>query len=85
MKSIKILGTGCAKCNKLYELADQAASELGLEYQLEKVTEFLACQPPLAPERVEAILSRVRERQAAVGYGGDYAAWLEKVAPAPAA
>ncbi|MGI9430690.1 MAG: hypothetical protein ACR2PQ_00655, partial [Myxococcota bacterium] len=60
-------------------------SKAHLEPQLEKVTEFLSSEPPLAPERVEAILSRVRERQAEVGYGGDYAAWLEKVAPAPAA
>jgi len=40
MKSIKILGTGCAKCNKLYEAADQAAKELGLEYEMEKVTDM---------------------------------------------
>ena len=67
------------------EAALSEDSKAHLEPQLEKVTDFLACEPPLAPERVEAILSRVRERQAAVGYGGDYAAWLEKVAPAPAA
>lgn len=35
---IQILGTGCPKCKKLTELADQAAKELGLEYQVEKVT-----------------------------------------------
>ncbi len=35
---IQILGTGCAKCKKLGELADQAAKELGLEYEIEKVT-----------------------------------------------
>jgi hypothetical protein len=29
----------------------------------------------------EAILARVRERQRAVGYGGDLTAWLEKVTP----
>jgi small redox-active disulfide protein 2 len=40
MKSIKILGSGCAKCNKLYEAADQAAKELGLEYEMEKVTDM---------------------------------------------
>ncbi|MBT4288139.1 MAG: thioredoxin family protein [Deltaproteobacteria bacterium] len=40
MKSIKILGTGCTKCNKLYEAADQAAKELGLEYEMEKVTDM---------------------------------------------
>ncbi|HNV70620.1 MAG TPA: thioredoxin family protein [Candidatus Ozemobacteraceae bacterium] len=35
---IQILGTGCAKCTKLAELAKQAADELKLDYQLEKVT-----------------------------------------------
>ncbi len=37
-KEIKILGTGCPKCIKLAELAEQAATELGIEYELEKVT-----------------------------------------------
>lgn len=40
MKTIKILGSGCAKCNKLYEYAEQAASALGIEYQMEKVTDM---------------------------------------------
>ena len=33
-----ILGTGCAKCAKLYEATEQAAQSLGLQYELEKVT-----------------------------------------------
>ena len=28
MKKIQILGTGCPKCKKLYECAEQAAKEL---------------------------------------------------------
>lgn len=36
---VQILGTGCPKCKKLGELTDQAAKELGLEFELEKVTE----------------------------------------------
>jgi small redox-active disulfide protein 2 len=40
MKSIKILGSGCAKCNKLYEMADQAAGQLNIEYEMEKVTDM---------------------------------------------
>ncbi len=35
-----VLGPGCAKCKKLAEAADQAARELGLEYQLSKVTDL---------------------------------------------
>ena len=40
MYKIEILGMGCAKCNKLEELARQAADELGLEYELEKVKDM---------------------------------------------
>ena len=40
MKAIKILGTGCPKCEKLTELTEQAANELGLEFEIEKVTEL---------------------------------------------
>jgi small redox-active disulfide protein 2 len=38
MKKIQILGTGCPKCKKLAENADAAAKELGIEYDIEKVT-----------------------------------------------
>lgn len=40
MKKIQILGTGCAKCKKLTEHAEQAANDLRIEYSLEKVTEI---------------------------------------------
>ena len=38
MKKVQILGTGCPKCKKLAENAESAAQELGVEYELEKVT-----------------------------------------------
>ena len=34
---IQILGTGCPKCNKTYEHAQQAVRELGVAAELEKV------------------------------------------------
>ena len=40
MKDLKILGTGCPKCQKLAEAAKAAADELGLAYELEKVTDL---------------------------------------------
>jgi small redox-active disulfide protein 2 len=40
MKKIQILGTGCAKCKKLAENAKLAAESLGLEYEMEKVTDL---------------------------------------------
>ncbi|MEE9369857.1 MAG: thioredoxin family protein [Sedimentisphaerales bacterium] len=40
MKKIQILGTGCPKCKKLAENTETAAKELGIEYQIEKVTDI---------------------------------------------
>ena len=40
MKKLQILGTGCPKCKKLLELTEQAAIELGIEYEIEKVTDM---------------------------------------------
>jgi len=40
MKKIEILGTGCPKCKQLAANAEQAATELGIEYELEKVTDL---------------------------------------------
>ena len=37
---IQILGTGCPKCEKLAKVADQAAREIGLDYELVKVTDI---------------------------------------------
>ena len=40
MKQILILGTGCPKCKKLAENAESAARDLGIEYEIEKVTQI---------------------------------------------
>ncbi|MDD4870799.1 MAG: thioredoxin family protein [Kiritimatiellae bacterium] len=40
MKTLQILGVGCAKCSALMETTEQAAKAMGLEYKLEKVTEL---------------------------------------------
>jgi small redox-active disulfide protein 2 len=37
---LQILGTGCAKCNALTTATKQAAEALGLQYDLEKVTDL---------------------------------------------
>ena len=39
MKKLQVLGTGCPKCKKLAENAEAAAKALGIEYQLEKITD----------------------------------------------
>ena len=40
MKKIQILGTGCPKCNQLTENAESAAKELGIDYEIEKITDI---------------------------------------------
>jgi small redox-active disulfide protein 2 len=37
---IQILGMGCAKCDKLEERTRQAAKELNLDFQVEKVKDL---------------------------------------------
>lgn len=39
MKKIQILGPGCPKCRKLAEESEKAARELGLEFEIGKVTD----------------------------------------------
>ena len=40
MKKIQVLGTGCPKCRKLAKNAEAAAKDLGIEYELEKVSDI---------------------------------------------
>jgi len=40
MMKIEILGTGCSKCQKLEANAKKAVAELGLEVQVEKVSDL---------------------------------------------
>jgi small redox-active disulfide protein 2 len=40
MKTIQILGSGCAKCQRLAEAAEAAARDLGIEYRIEKITDI---------------------------------------------
>ena len=40
MKKIQILGTGCAKCEKLAASTKEVADNLGLQYEMEKVTDL---------------------------------------------
>ena len=40
MKKLQILGSGCSKCKKLTEQVELAASQLGIEHEIEKVTDM---------------------------------------------
>jgi small redox-active disulfide protein 2 len=40
MKKVQILGTGCPKCKKLFEAAQQAVKETGIEAEVIKVEDI---------------------------------------------
>ena len=40
MRKVKVLGTGCKKCNMLIEKVAQIAEENGIDIELEKVSEL---------------------------------------------
>jgi len=66
MKKIQVFGGGCPKCAKLYEHAEAAARELGIEYTIEKVGDFnkiaeagIMATPALAVDGVVKLEGRV--------------------------
>jgi ferredoxin--NADP+ reductase len=61
-------------------LADGARKEARAE--AEKIAAAVEARPKLPPEEVGKIVYRLRERQRAVGYGGNYRAWIAKATPA---
>jgi small redox-active disulfide protein 2 len=40
MSTIKVLGSGCANCQRLTALTEQALAELGQTIEVEKVTDY---------------------------------------------
>ena len=41
MKTVQILGTGCAKCEKLMQNAEEAIKQSGSEATIEKITDIM--------------------------------------------
>ncbi len=39
--NIKVLGSGCSKCKKLYDATNEAVKELSLEASVEKVEDIM--------------------------------------------
>ena len=71
MALIQILGTGCPKCKKLAENAEAAAQALGLDYQIEKVTDLsqimafgVMLTPALAVDGVVKVVGKVPDVEA---------------------
>jgi NADPH-dependent glutamate synthase beta subunit-like oxidoreductase len=50
--------------------------------EAEKIAAVVDARPKLSAEEVEKVVHRLRERQQAVGYGGNYRDWIGKVTPA---
>lgn len=41
MKKIQVLGPGCTRCKQLAAVTQQVAEKLGLQFELEKVTDVM--------------------------------------------
>lgn len=68
MKKLQILGTGCAKCQKLAENTRLAADALGIDYELVKVTDIkdiasfgVMMTPALAVDGTVKLVGKVPE------------------------
>jgi small redox-active disulfide protein 2 len=66
MKKLQILGTGCSKCQQLTLQTEKAAQALGIDYELEKVTEIdqimsfgVMVTPALAVDGVVKVVGKV--------------------------
>ena len=66
MKKVQILGTGCPKCKKLAENAENAAKELGIEHEIIKITDIneimdfgVMSTPALAVDNVVKVAGKV--------------------------
>lgn len=66
MKKLQILGGGCARCETLAEMAEAAAKKLGIEYEIEKVTDLneitnfgVMTTPALAVDGVVKIAGKI--------------------------
>ncbi len=45
MKNIKVLGSGCARCNKLETLVRRAVEETGTDAEIEKIEDIREITP----------------------------------------
>lgn len=74
MMKLQVLGTGCPKCAKLAANAEEAAKELGLEYELVKVTDIneimafgVMMTPALAVDGEVKVVGKVPDTEAIKG------------------
>jgi ferredoxin/flavodoxin---NADP+ reductase len=65
--------------NEQVKIAEGARKEAAVAG--EKIAEAVSARERVAPDGVANLLLRVRERQRAVGYDGNYRDWIAKVTP----
>jgi small redox-active disulfide protein 2 len=66
MKKIQVLGSGCSKCKKLFEVTQQAVKELGINAEVIKVEDIdeimkfgIMTPPALAVDGAVKIVGRI--------------------------
>jgi len=74
---IKILGSGCAKCNRLEQLTREAVAELGLEASFEHVREMdrimaypIMTTPALVVDEEVKVSGRIPSKDELLGWLG---------------
>ncbi len=72
---IKILGSGCAKCNRLEQLTREAVAELGIEASFEHVREMdqimaypVMTTPALVVDEVVKVSGRIPSKDELLGW-----------------
>jgi len=71
------LGDGGHDGEEALAVAGSAAASANAD----EIARDLRPRPKLSPAELSKLLARVAERQCAVGYDGDYEAWMRKVTP----
>ncbi|MBN8464580.1 MAG: TM0996/MTH895 family glutaredoxin-like protein [Dechloromonas sp.] len=72
---IKILGSGCARCNRLEQLAREAVAELGIDAEFEHVRDMEAIMaypimttPALVVDEEVKVYGRIPSRDELLGW-----------------
>jgi len=65
---IQVLGSGCATCKKLYEITQKAVAELGLNENVEYITDV---QKIVAMGLMQSPILAINDKPALVGFTSD--------------